>query len=90
MTLSSCLQAFLLSLTAVVCPLLERFIAQKPQPPRVWLASVIALLGTAVSGLKGMRSSFSQGDLLGPFPTLSIRLSLSLSAGRPATSLQTV
>jgi drug/metabolite transporter (DMT)-like permease len=47
-TSSAGLQAFLLSLTVVVCPALESLFEGTRQPPRVWLAAALAATGVAV------------------------------------------
>eukprot|EP00965_Chrysotila_dentata_P022982 761723-Pleurochrysis_carterae.AAC.1 len=39
------IQAFLLSLTVVVCPILETVLDRRQQPPKVWLAAALALVG---------------------------------------------
>lgn len=41
------LQAFLLSLTVVVCPMLEAIFEGKQQPKRVWLAACLSAMGVA-------------------------------------------
>ena len=41
------LQAFLLSLTVVVCPICESLFEGKRQPMRVWLAALLSALGVA-------------------------------------------
>jgi drug/metabolite transporter (DMT)-like permease len=60
------LQAFLLSLAVVVCPLLERLVAQRAQPPQVWLAAGLAACGVLVLEC-GAPSGFgaAPGDVLG-------------------------
>jgi len=61
------LQAFLLALSVVVCPILEALIDGKPQPPRVWGAAALAALGVLMlesGGLSG-GSQLSSGDLIG-------------------------
>jgi len=60
-------QAFLLSLTVVVCPALQTCLDGVKQPARVWAASVLAALGVGLleSGHLGGGGAVSQGDVLG-------------------------
>lgn len=68
-TSTASLQAFLLSLSVVVCPLLERFGDGKRQPLRVWLAAGLSTLGVLCLELDGasdaVAGGMSSGDLLG-------------------------
>lgn len=67
-TSAASLQAFLLSLSVVVCPLLERFADGKRQPMRAWLAAGLATLGVAALELDGATDALaglSEGDMLG-------------------------
>lgn len=50
------IQAFLLSLSAIVCPILEACIDRKQQPAKVWIAAALAVLGVAMLQLDGLRS----------------------------------
>lgn len=65
-TSSASLQAFLLSLSVIVCPLLDQLIGGKDQPPRVWAAALVATLGVACLECGNLASSsVSPGDVLG-------------------------
>jgi len=69
-TSAASLQAFLLSLSVVVCPLLERFADGKRQPLRAWLAAGLSVLGVACLELDSASGALSgaglsQGDVLG-------------------------
>ena len=62
------LQAFLLALSVLVCPVLEALVDGKTQPRRVWYAAVLAACGVAaleLDGLMGGGGAPSQGDLIG-------------------------
>lgn len=62
------LQAFLLALSVLVCPVLEALVDGKTQPQRVWFAAVLAACGVAALELDGLMSGGgapSQGDLIG-------------------------
>ena len=58
------LQAFLMSLAVVVCPLLEALIDRKTQPPRVWLAAALAAAGVGALEVGGPVGA-APGDVIG-------------------------
>ena len=68
-TSAASLQAFLLSLSVVVCPVLEACVDGKRQPPRAWFAAGLSALGVACMELDGvsdvLAGGVSQGDILG-------------------------
>jgi len=65
-TSSASLQAFLLSLSVIVCPLLDQLIGGKPQPARVWMAALIAVLGVGCLECGNLAAAtLSQGDIIG-------------------------
>ena len=57
------IQAFLLSLTVVVCPALESLIERTKQPPRVWFAAALAAIGVAMLTLEA--GSGGMDDFIG-------------------------
>lgn len=59
------MQAFLLSLAVVVCPVLECFVLGRSQPPRALLAAALAMAGVGTLECTGAHGISSQGDLLG-------------------------
>ena len=71
-------QAFLLSLAVVVCPILEQVVCKTRQPPRVWLAAALAALGVLALEC-GSPAGFGSnpGDMLGMLQVNSIRRLLS-------------
>jgi len=59
-------QAFLLSLSVLVVPLLDRIVGRTPQPERVWLAACMAVLGICCLEGGGLASAtLSMGDVVG-------------------------
>jgi len=68
-TSEASVQAFLLSLTVVVCPVLQTTLDGVVQPRRVWTASAVAVAGVALleaSHILGSDSAgVTQGDVLG-------------------------
>ena len=69
------LQAFLLSLSRVACPLLEPLFWGRKQPARMWLADALATRGVAGLGLgHGDLQGFAStpGDLIGLLQPLVI------------------
>jgi len=61
------IQAFLLALSVLVCPMLEAVVDGKEQPRRVWYAAVLAATGVAALELDGIAhgGGLSQGDVVG-------------------------
>eukprot|EP00316_Scyphosphaera_apsteinii_P016204 CAMPEP_0119302618 /NCGR_PEP_ID=MMETSP1333-20130426/4185_1 /TAXON_ID=418940 /ORGANISM="Scyphosphaera apsteinii, Strain RCC1455" /LENGTH=388 /DNA_ID=CAMNT_0007305025 /DNA_START=29 /DNA_END=1195 /DNA_ORIENTATION=- len=65
-TSSAGLQAFLLSLSVIVCPILEQVFDSKQQPARVWWAAAVAMLGVAALESGNLAcGGLSRGDMLG-------------------------
>jgi drug/metabolite transporter (DMT)-like permease len=65
-TSAASLQAFLCSLSVIVCPLLDQIIGGNNQPPRVWGAAMIAVLGVACLECGNVgTASLAPGDVLG-------------------------
>lgn len=59
-------QAFLLALSVLVCPMLEQLVEGKQQPRRVWFAALLAAAGVAALELDGLsHGSLARGDLIG-------------------------
>ena len=61
------IQAFLLALSVLVCPMLEAVVDGKEQPRRVWFAALLAATGVAALELDGIAhgGALSQGDIVG-------------------------
>ena len=61
------IQAFLLALSVLVCPMLEAVVDGKEQPKRVWFAALLAATGVAALELDGIAhgGALSQGDIIG-------------------------
>jgi len=65
-TSTASLQAFLLSLSVIVCPMLDQLLGGKPQPTRVWAAACVAMLGVGcLEGGSFASSSLAPGDVIG-------------------------
>jgi len=63
-TMPAAVVGFLLSLTTVVCPALEAFVARKRQPPHVWLAAALAVAGAFLLECGGEEWCGSRFELL--------------------------